>query len=397
MQKEGEASVIVVDGKKAVLPAGDAPKKLFRDESGKRFAYDRPDGFRLVYVVGDGAFVGPTMSGSAVEFDKAPPVEKALGEMFEHAGSHRPSLVTEVKKTLGEAGTATMLAESAHVDDKIWDETFATLGASEQDTVKKSLETYLEVGKPTSGLRRAVAWVPLKKEEKKAVYVARAKELTKPLEEPRAVAVLVRAVAALDKKQGADLGCEVLQVKPAESDDADARDVLNEAAALAIAHGEGTCKELEAILLNDACRPWVRCGPNGPNDGRETSTQLEPLCTRAEVEKTIAAELERTPSDVMGGSRGTRTALFAFAALVAKDALPLAFKEAHERRRFSIVQPKEPECDASEIGKPCHCDEGLIRDQACRHADPRVKAGICQFDVDAKEKKISGVVASMGH
>jgi hypothetical protein len=212
VQKEGETSVLVIDGKKVALPNGEAPRKLFRDESGKRFAYDLADGFRLVYVVGDGMFAGPTLARGntiAPDFANAPPVEKALGAIFENAGAKRSDLVREVKK-LGDRSVATMLADGAYVDDKLWDETFASLPSTDQETVKTSLAAYLQPKKPAAGLRRAVLYVPLGDPARKDLLAARVRELSDPIQEPRANAVLLRALAPIDKPESVKVACFVL-------------------------------------------------------------------------------------------------------------------------------------------------------------------------------------------
>ena len=93
---------------------------------------------------------------------------------------------------------------------------------------------------------------------------------------------------------------------------------------------------------------------------------------------------------------GTRKELFAFAALSAKGKVPEKMRLVHARRRYAIVQPKEPPCDGAPTGSPCHCDEATMRDQVCRHDDASsVHVGLCKFEVDDKQKKIIGVVASL--
>src|SRR5690606_12016656 len=151
--------------------------------------------------------------------------------------------------------------------------------------------------------------------------------------------------------------------------------------ALAVARGRGDCSALVDALGDDWCVPWLRCADGKPLTGNETTKQDEPLCTPDELAKAIDAGLARTPDDVVAAATGTRTAMFAYAAL-APARLPPAFLAAHERRRFPLTQPKEPHCESGvSPGAPCHCDEPVIRDGACRHRESAiVSVGVCRFD-----------------
>ena len=121
------------------------------------------------------------------------------------------------------------------------------------------------------------------------------------------------------------------------------------------------------------------------------------MCTAADLAPAISAELERKPDDVMAGSSGTRTSLFAYAALAAKNKVPPAFTAAHERRRYALTQPKDPACESGVApGTACRCDEPVIRDGVCRHREgSTVSVGVCRFEVDDKQKKITNVVATL--
>src|SRR5690606_5994277 len=142
---------------------------------------------------------------------------------------------------------------------------------------------------------------------------ARIRELADKNEsQARPVAVLLRALASLDAAEGGKIGCEVLQKNPAD-------EVLQEAAVLAIANTNASCEGIEAALGKDHCRPLFRCGPDGPLSGREPTKQDEPLCTKEEIAKAIAKDLERTPDDVLASPSGTRTPLFAFAVLLREN------------------------------------------------------------------------------
>lgn len=385
--------VVAYGGKTAFVPTTDlghgGPRvPVTRDANGKRLAYPiATGGSRFVYVVGDGLFLGPT--GSA-DVAAAPSLADALGAIFENAEGRRAQAVAEVKKEKGEGGVARMLGSAAHVDDPAWDDAFAALSDSAKTELKKRLAVSLEPGSPPGGLPRAVRFAALDDKSRAPSFAARVRELADPMREPRANAVLLRALAKIDPERAVGVGCDVLHKKPAD-------DVLVEAAAIAVARGGGDCDVMEAALGDDACAPWFRCANGKPLDGRETTRQDEPLCTKDELAAAIDRELERRPEDVMAGSSGTRTGLFAFAALVAKDRVPATFLAAHARRRYAVAQPREPSCDTGMTpGSACHCEETVLRDWACRHRESQVASvGVCRFEIDDKAKRIQNVVATL--
>lgn len=397
---DGSGIVVAYSGKSAPVPVSDlghggAHVPVVRDESGKRLAYALPGGgSRIVYVVGDSLFLGPSSAavrgGGVIDFSSAPKLDDALGAIFENAGSRRALAVTEVKKELGDGGVAKMLAASAHVDDPAWDDAFAKLPEGARGDLKKHLAGALEPGSPAGGLTRAVRFAALDDKSKTTAWAKKVRELLDPVREPAAAAVLVRAIAKLDPAEGASLGCEVLNKKVKEES-------LAEAAAIALANGKGECAAAVDALGDNWCTSWFRCAKGKPLTGGETSNQDEPLCTAAELASMISTELERKPDDVMAASSGTRTSLFAYAALAAKNKVPPAFIAAHERRRFPLTQPKDPSCESGVTpGTPCRCDEPVIRDGVCRHRDAStVTVGVCRFDVDDKQKKITNVVATL--
>ncbi len=400
LESDGGKVVVAYAGKTAPVPTNDlghgGPRvPVVRDESGKRLAYPLPGGgARIVYVVGDGLFLGPSgpavRGGGQTDFSAAPSLDDALGAIFENAEGRRALAVGEVKKEKGDAGVARMLGAAAHVDDPAWDEAFAALPDAAKEDVKKRLAASLEPGSPPGGIARAVRFAALDDGARAPVLAARIHELVAQGREPRATAVLLRAVAKSDPARAAGVGCDVLHAKPAD-------DVLVEAAAIAVARGGGDCDVIEAALGDDACAPWFRCASGKPLDGREATKQDEPLCTKQELASAIDGELARTPDDVMRAASGTRTGLFAFAALAAKDRVPAAFASAHARRRYAVAQPKDPACDgAMTPGTPCRCEETVLRDWACRHRESQVASvGVCRFEIDDKTKKIQNVVATL--
>lgn len=285
---------------------------------------------------------------------------------------------------------------------KEWDDAYAKLSDPEKEEVKKGLASYLEKGKPTAGLGRVAALVPLRDASKKDVLAARVKELVDPMREPRANAVLLRALATLDKAQAGTIGCDILNKSPLdpanakgtpEEIDRTGRESLVESALVAIVNAGAACSKAETVLAEEPCQTWVRCNAEGPLSPAVASKQDEPLCTKQEIEKAAAAELERAPADVLSVSKGVRPELFALGALLQTDKVPAKFTSAHARRRYEVVQKATPECDAVAIGAPCHCDEAMLRDQTCRHPESQqVSIGLCKWDVDDKAKKITNVV-----
>lgn|GEM_PF-1482159 len=389
---------ITLGEKTGVLPADDVSKDVptvTRDEAGRRLAYRTSSGkSRTVYLVGDGLFPGPLVA-SPVDFRVVPELEQVLGTLFELAGDRRADLVREVRRERGDSGVVRLLVDGAHVDDPAWEEGMKQLSPESAGALREGLAIGLEPGKPAALLRRAVRVVDLRAPARAGIVAQRARELASGTLEPRAAAVLLRAVLANDEQKAAEIGCEVLVKAPAGGEE-DGRDSLVEAATLAIAAAGATCpdpKGLEAVLA-DGCKPWFRCSQAGPVSWSDTSKQDEPLCTKEQLAKAIEADLARPPKDVL--ESGARPGLFAYAALAAKDRVPASFTHAHARRRYALAQSAEPVCDTDLApGTPCHCDEATVRLYACREpTSTSVHVGVCRFDVGDKQKKISNVVAT---
>jgi hypothetical protein len=387
------------------LPQG-ARTQIMQDEGGKRLAYVTAAGdVRIVHVLGKNAYLGPIVK-APIDFGRAPDLDGSLGAMFEHAGDKRGQLVADVRAEKSDAGITRMLIDGAHVDAPEWDAAYAKLPDARSAEVKTALAALLERGKPSAGLKRAVALVPLRDAGRVPALAARVRELSDPVREPRALAVMLRAVAALDKAEGAKVACETLGRTPLDTNNAKGtpeeidrpgREALVEAAMIAIASAGTECAPAASQLGDDACLPYFRCGESGPLTGRETSKQDEPLCTKEQLTRAVAQELERAPTDVLAITNGTRPQLFAFAALVGANKVPATFTAAHVRRRYALVQPKEPECESGVApGTACHCDEATLRDQTCRQpVSNSVHVGLCKFEVDDKQKKLLNVVAAV--
>lgn len=394
---EGGKAEIALGARRAELPAEDVGKdapSVVQDDAGRRLAFRTTSGMaRILYVVGEALFVGPLVP-FPVDFKAVPDTDHALGPLFEAAGARRGELVREVRREKGDSGVVRLLIDAAYVDDAGWDAARKQLPPASEAALRDGLASGLEPGKSPILLRRAVSVVDLRAPSRAKLVAARAKELAAGTEEPRAAAALLRAVIANDKPQAAEIGCEVLAKRPAGQDEG--RDSLVEAATLAIAAAGATCpdpKVIEAVLA-DACAPWFRCSESGPVSWGDTSKQDEPLCTKEQLTKAMAAELERAPRDVLEGS--ARPSLFAYASLLEKSGVPAAFATAHARRRYPLVQPTEPACDAELApGTACRCDEATVRLYACKEPQSsHVHVGVCRFAVDDKQKKIHDVVAA---
>lgn len=403
-------ATLVVADRSVALPSGElgaaARPVVMQDEGGKRLAYlDASGAVRVVHVLNGNAYLGATVK-APIDFRSAPDLESSLGAIFASAGERRAQLVADVTKEKGDAGVARLLVDGASVDAREWDEAYAKLPEARAAEVRSRLASLLERGAPTSGLRRAAVLVSLKEPARARGLAARVRELAEPVREPRASAVLLRALASLDKAEAAQVGCEVLSKAPLDTVDAKGspeeidrpgREALVEAALVAVAAGAAECSHVAAQIDDEVCLPYFRCGAAGPLSGRETSKQDEPLCTKEQLAKAVSQELERAPADVVGIAGGTRPKLFAFAALAATGKVPATFATAHARRRYALVQPKEPSCESGVApGTPCHCDEATVRDQTCRQpVSTSVHVGVCKFDVDDKQKKLLNVVASL--
>lgn len=414
--RDGGASPDLVSGAVVfAIPYGEltagARPAVVRDEAGKRLAYPTASGdVRVIYLVGDHAWLGPKVR-APIDFRAAPDPDAALGALFVSAGARRAELASDVTKEKGEAGIVRMLVDGGSADGPEWEAALAKLPEGRAAEVKAALAARLETGKPTAGLRRAVTFAPLADPSRTPALAARLRELAAPpgLREPRAAAAMLRAVAVNDKTLAATIGCEVLGRSPLETKaetaspeeiDRPGREALVEAALLAIAaagpSASGACAKVEGSLGEDHCLTSFRCGPGGPVDPAAATKQDEPLCTKADLAKVIAAELARKPDDVVGLGKGTRAELFAYAALLEASKVPEVFTTAHARRRYAVAQPKAPPCDTGMApGTPCNCDEATLRDQTCRHPQSSsVSVGVCKFDVDDKQKKITNVVAT---
>jgi hypothetical protein len=225
--------------------------------------------------------------------------------------------------------------------------------------------------------------------------------------EPRASAVMLRALSATPeaRKRASAIGCDVLKRPAGPSSDEPGSEELVEAALLAIANDSPlACADAVQAALVDMCIPQLRCSGGAPMTGREADSHWdEPTCTKPELATAVTKELERPASEILDLAAGTRRELFALAALAAADKVPPAFVAAQERRRYAVVQPKDPACENGLApNTPCHCDENTVRAYGCRAGSPHkpagestgVHVGVCKFEIDDKNKKLTNVVAT---
>lgn len=401
-------------GVRVPMPAGDlapaAHPSITEDDAKKRLAVPMANGeARLVYKVGDAWFVGGTTK-VPVDMRSAPSLDDAYGTILEKAPKETAQRVFLEAKKGGDDAMVKLLLGAADVDVPAWDVAYASLPEPSKEQVKNALARTLETGGPTRGMRRAVTILPLRAPDGKPVrnFGARARELTShEIREPRAVAALLRTMAAEPKEHAADLGfaCVLLdRVKKSTSADAQGNEALIDAAGFFVATAtiasgfeKVPCSQLESLLGDDLCQPFFRCGPNGLLSGTETTLQDEPLCTKEQLAKALAQELDRSPKDVVAITNGTRPSYYAFATMTAGGRLPKPFLDAHARRQFAITQPKEPSCEGGGVtpNTPCHADEATLRYFACAHEPGAVHVGLTRFKVDEKTKKISEVSASL--
>jgi len=406
---DGGAAKLVVGSRSVDLPSGEvelgAPKVIVHP-SGKRFAYvtakhgplGEPQA-RMVYAIGDGLWLGATPAPPAKP-DDIPDLEDAASHVVERAEGRSAALAADLKKELGEGGVARFLVWAAGAEGPAWDAIFASLPPARQEETRAGLAELLRSGKRDEALPRIVRMVKL---TDAAVLDARIRRALEPtLVRPFPVAVLERALGAIDPARAAGVACAVLRADTPPPDRPAGYDAAVEAALLAIAEDALAGKplaceaEVAAALERGSCSASLRCAAGKPLTGRETTKQDEALCNKAELAAAVKAARSEPPTTALEGA--VRPSLFAYAALLAANKVPASFEQAHARRRFEIVQPKEPACESGvALGAPCHCDEAVLRDLACRNlASASGHVGVCKFEIDDKQKKITNVTSAIG-
>lgn len=378
---------LTLAGRSVPLPPGDlAPNEapsVTQDDTGTRLAYPTKSGSaRVVYLVGGGLFVGPTVP-RPVDFSAAPDLDHALGPLFEAAGPRRAELVREVGKARGKAGVVSLLVASASVDDPAWEAARKDIAGEDLKNLGGMLANGLEPGKTPLQTRRAAETADLTNPALKTLNADRARDPVLQAKEPRSAAVLLRATIANDEVVASKIGCDTLARAPADA-------ALREAAALA-------CTDpavLADALAKNACVPFVRCKDAAPLDWASSTKQDEPLCTSAELAPLVAAERAKPPQSAFV-EESARPELFELAALATAGRVPELVTRAHARRRYKLTQIDKPDCDSAAIGAACHCDEATIRNNACLSPQSAtVSVGKCRFQVEDAAKTIDKVVAT---
>jgi hypothetical protein len=373
------------------LPAEDLPLPVPSEmtREGKRIAYKTGRGKnRVVYLVGASVFLGKVYD--AVDWSKIPTFDEAVRDIYAKDGP-REALFKAIKETKGDVGLGGFLADIADIPDQgeWWKGVDLLEAAGKGELTKRLAPVVTAPGKDTATLRRAVTVVDLHAQT--GAIHARVEELLQksPVPEPAAVGIMLRALVKDQPKEAAALGCTALKGMTKEGA---AGNPLAAAAALAVLKGGGACPEAKIILDAEPCATAARCTDKGPISPLDTTTQEEPLCTKAQVEKAADADLARTPRDLLHDEYSPAVA---FAIAILGDNTPPDFQKAQARRLYKITQPKTPECDGEvKDGTACHCSEPTLRSTACRSAGPKVVTSGCAFMMDDTKKTIDKVTAS---
>jgi hypothetical protein len=392
-----EASIAIADHRWRI-PAEDLGRDVppvVQDASGRRLAYATASAAaRVLYRVGEGIFVGPLMR-PPFDFRATPDLDHVLGPLYEQAGKSRPELLREMARERGPAGATQLLAASSYVDEPSWEEAALRLSPDERRALAEGLARGLEPNEPAPMLRRAVRFIDLTEPSRRHLVVARAADPSAWDAEPASAAVLLRALIPTSPKEASRIGCDVLKRLPDAQ--ASASSMLAEAALLAVLAQGADCageRVVERLLASEPCLPYYRCNDEGPLSWNSTTDQTEPLCSRPQVDKEIAAELARPKSAVVDASVG-RAGLFAYALAQRRGHILAGFERAHARRRYPITQVAEPRCDAHVApNAACRCEETTIRARACTTKDqgPTTSSGYCGFEIDDAQQKIKDVV-----
>ena len=307
------------------------------------------------------------------------------------------NVLSQVRAAKGKTAVAAVLGKAAAAEGKTWEERLEALSEEERRELVKVLEgALLDLTSPPRVVTRALALVDVAAlpEEKLLARVEPA-VISKDAKEPEGtfVASVVLRVLA-QKKSAGKLACKGLTSRTWKLDEPSPdRRLLLDAMLMAVANEDLDCPAVDALIQEEPCASTLRCGGLGPVLPNATSDQREPLCGPEALEKAVELELGRAPKAVLKDPHPGRTSGYALAAQVLGKRPPLAdLEKRHARRLFTITQPKTPECDAiSGLGKPCHADESVLRDHACRNEGDTIAVGTIKFRVSVEKKTIDGV------
>lgn len=367
--------------------AGRASIELARDEGLDAVAFRAADGqwVNLVALAGEPRR-GPLTAAPA-------PYEVIVGGLL--ATHETPdALVGAVRGAKGSRGVARVLARAAATEGPTWEKRLPTLWPADRDELRAAFSALL--ADPTASpalLSRAVTFADPRALSAPEL-AARLAGLTGASKDARGglgAAVLLRVLATKSPADAGRLGCQVLSARPpllAEPEPE--RAALVDAAVLAVAKGAASCDAVDALLREEPCAAGLRCGPAGPLLANQTTTQDEPVCTAEALTRAVDAELARPPAEVARDPHPGRTSTYALAAHTLGKRAPVAEVERPQARRmYPISQVKSPECEAlTEVGRPCHAPEAVLRDQACRSEGAVVRVGTLSFRVDDAKKTL---------
>lgn len=334
---------------------------------------------------------------SPVETPNPAPFDAVVGTLIT-ASKAPDAVVGQVRQAKGTGGVAKVLARAAATEGPTWEKRLPTLSPEDREELGKAfVALVVDPAADPSVLGRAVKSTDvsvLTKEQLVARLTPLANEKDLPRGAGAGAGVLLRVLAKKSATDAAKIGCAALGARTWSLEEPDPeKKSFADAALMSVAAGALSCDKVDALVKEDPCASSYRCGPNGPLLPSDTSDQSEPLCDAKKLETAVDAELSRPVAEVVKDPHAGRTSLYAYAAFVrgARPALPeLAQHQA--RRLYAITQPKSPECEAlAEVGKPCHANEGLLRDLACRNEGKTVSVGTLRFQVDDEKKTLSGV------
>ena len=377
------------------LSAGDVGGRpsieLARDDGLDAVAFRGVDGQWVNMVM----LAGEPQRGPATTTPAA--YEVTVGELL--ASTPSPDVIVgAVRAAKGPPGLARVLARAAATEGPRWELRLPTLRPADRDELATAFSAL--VADPTASpalLSRAVAFADPRALAASALTqrlagVTGAKDARGGL----GAAVLLRVLAVKSPADAGKLGCDLLSARPpllAEPEPE--RAALVDAAVLAVAHAGASCAPVDALLREDPCAAGLRCATSGVSAGspllaNQTTTQDEPTCSVDALTRAVEAELARPPAEVVKDPHAGRTSTYALAALTrGKRALGAEASRAQARRMYTIVQIKSPECDAvSEVGRPCHAPDAVLRDQACRNEGAVVRVGTLSFRVDDQKKTL---------
>jgi hypothetical protein len=342
------------------------------------------------------AFLAGQTARSPVETPSPAPYDVVVGTLIT-ASKTPDAVVGQVRQAKGTGGVAKVLARAAATEGPTWEKRLPTLSPEDREELAKAfVALVVDPAADPAVLGRAVKSADVSALTKEQL-VARLTPLSNEKDLPRGAGagagVLLR-VLAKKSADAARIGCAALGARTWSLEEPDPeKKSFADAALMSIAAGALSCDKVDALVKEDPCATSYRCGPNGPLLPSDTSDQSEPLCDAKKLETAVDAELSRPATEVAKDPHAGRTSLYAYAAFVrgARPASPELDKH-QARRLYAITQPKTPECEAlTEIGKPCHANEALLRDLACRNEGKTVSVGTLRFQVDDEKKTLSGV------